>query len=275
MPIVEPQIGAPNLQEHTGFILAEDEALKNYLSGITVPKSAQSTETVEVKTWFRFPEGERQLSYPFITLDLLSVEPAYDLFTSVYQQDLNGLYQPSVSPTLPEPDPSTDIGGLASYSIPNYLPFRLVYQVMVHCRSSLHDRYLLSLFMTDVIQPRPFWLGVDADNTWRRIERVGFAQADMPETTESGTKRIFRKVHTLSMLAEIPQSAFVQSYRVLRVLLAVVDRQYMDQYFHAILEGQSDPLNDFTQTQRDAQGEYFHTWHEGRRIEPPGAPPSG
>ena len=95
-----------------------------------------------------------------------------------------------------------------------------MYQVMVHCRSSLHDRYLLSLFMTDLVQVRPFWVGVDADMTWRRVERVDFAQADVPETTESGTKRIFRKVHTISMLAEVPQAAFVESYLALRVFLS-------------------------------------------------------
>jgi hypothetical protein len=271
MPVEQPMLGSPDLVAHTGFILAEDEALKKYLSGITVPTRPGAAETTEVGVWFRFPEGERQISYPFITLDLLSVEPAYDLFTSVFQEPLAGLYQPSVSPSLPV----SGEDGLTTYSIPNFLPFRLIYQVMVHCRSSLHDRYLLSLFMTDVVQPRPFWLAVDADMTWRRVERVGFAQADIPETTESGTKRIFRKVHTLSMLAEIPQAAFVQSYMVLRVLLAVTDREMMDQYYNAILKNQPDPLGTFTQTEREEQGEYFHSWHEGRIVTEAGAPPPG
>jgi hypothetical protein len=271
MPVEQPVIGAPDITAHTGFILAEDEALKKYLSGITVPVRPGEDDTVEVGVWFRFPESERQIRYPFITLDLLSVEPAYDLFTSVFQEPVEGLYMPSVAPSLPP----LDEDGLTTYSVPNFLAFRLIYQVMVHARSSLHDRYLLSLFMTDVIQPRPFWLGVDADNTWRRIERIGFAQADIPETTESGTKRVFRKVHTLSMLAEVPQAAFVQSYKVLRVLLSAVDREYMDQYYNAILKNQPDPINTFTRAEREAQGEYFYTWHEGRIVPPAGAPPSG
>ena len=271
MPIEAPQIGQPDLVGHTGLLLAEDGALKNYLSGLKVPEKPGSSKMVDVGVWFRFPESERQIKYPFITLDLLTVEPSFDLFTSLYNEDLNGLYQPSVSPTLPgisKPDEMT-------YSIPNYLAFRLVYQVMVHCRSSLHDRYLLSLFMTDVVPPRPFWVGVDADNTWRRTERIGFAAADTPETTESGTKRIFRKVHTLSMLAEIPQAAFIASYKVLRVLIPVVEREKMDVYYNTILYNQPDPLHEFTSEERAAAGELSHIWHEGRMVPAAGAPPSG
>ena len=136
MPVTPPQIGSPDLVAHTGFLLAEDEAIKAMVSGITVPERPGSTETTEVLVWFRFPEGERQIRYPFITLDLITVEPAFELFTSVYNNELEGLYQPSVSPTIPPLGP----GGLTTYSIPNYLPFRLVYQIMVHCRSSLHER---------------------------------------------------------------------------------------------------------------------------------------
>ena len=42
-------------------------------------------------------------------------------------------------------------------------------------------------------------------------------QADTSETTDSGNKRIFRKVFTLTMEAEIPQSKLNEVYKVLRV----------------------------------------------------------
>jgi hypothetical protein len=80
----------------------------------------------------------------------------------------------------------------------------LTYQVSVHSRSALHDRYLTSRFKVDVLPPRPFFIPVDADMTWRRCEMTDFAQADTHETTESGNKRIFRKIYTLAMDAEIP-----------------------------------------------------------------------
>lgn len=268
--VEQPQIGAPNIATHTGFILAEDASLKAYLSGIKVPERPGSANQTDVGVWFRFPEGERQIKYPFITIDLLNAEPAYDLFTSVYREDEQGLYQPSVSPNLPV------LGSpLMKYSVPNYLPFRLVYQVTVHSRSAMHDRYLMSLFMTDVIPPRPFWLKVDADGTYRRIERVGFTQSDQAETTESGSKRIFRKIYTITLMAEIPQAAFFTTYRVLRALLSVVDRDSMDTYFTNILKNQPDPLNDFTEEERVARGEYFTSWAEGRELPATGAPPPG
>ena len=32
--------------------------------------------------WFRWPQGERQIKYPFITIDAITAEPAYELFHS-------------------------------------------------------------------------------------------------------------------------------------------------------------------------------------------------
>jgi hypothetical protein len=41
--------------------------------------------------------------------------------------------------------------------------------------------------------------------------------ADTMETTESGNKRIFRKIYTIIMDAEIPQSTIEELYKVSRV----------------------------------------------------------
>lgn len=224
-----PTVGSPDMATHTGFILAEDAALHTYLSGIEVPNRPGDSKMVEVGVWFRFPEGERTIKYPFISIDLIDVSPAYDLWTSDYVLPVTGLYQPSVSPVMPVPDANMNL------DVRNFLPFKLTYQVSVHCRSSLHDRYLMSLFFTDVFPPRPFWMGVDADNTWRRVELVDSAQADLMETTESGNKRIFRKVYTVSMLAEIPQDSIRQAWQVLRVYTPIVDRNYVDEFLQNVL----------------------------------------
>jgi hypothetical protein len=255
-----PPMAEPDLVEHTGFILAEDEMMKTYLSDITVPSRPGTNKLDKVGVWFRFPEGERQIKYPFITIDLLSAEPAFDLFTSDYRMNPVGLYRPSVAPSYPEPP---DGWNKQNYTVRNYWPFRLLYQVMVHARSSLHDRYLWSRFMTDVFPPRPFWIGCDVDNTWRRTELVDFASADMPETTESGTKRIFRKVYTVQTLAEVPQERVIEAYRVLQVLIPVVAREQFEIYYRDVLYGHADPLNEFSQKEREEKGEYFHIWHEG------------
>ena len=218
-------VGNPDPAAHTVFILAEDEALKRYLSGMSVPNRPGDAGRTDVGVWFRYPESERTIKFPFITIDLLDVSPAFDLRTSDYIQDSVGLYMPSEAPTVPSPDPGMGL------TIRNYIPFRLTYQVSVHCRSSLHDRYLMSTFMTDVFPPRPLWVSVDADNTWRRTEMTNMAQSDITETTESGNKRIFRKVYTVSMQAEIPQDVITQSWQVLRAYVNLYDRETMDSFF--------------------------------------------
>jgi hypothetical protein len=216
--------GQVDLEEHTGLLLAEDAALKEYLLGIAVP---DKNGTTPVDVWFRYPEGERRIKFPFITIDFLAINPSYDRWTSFHHVDENysifedpitgeevrrGMYIPSTSPTLPDKDSET-----TGYHIEPYLMYTLMYQVCVHTRSAMHDRYLASRFMTDIFPPRPFWIGVEADHTWRRCELQEMTPADIMETTESGNKRIFRKIYTISMDAEIPQSrayAIEKAYRL-------------------------------------------------------------
>lgn len=260
-------VGSPNIETHRGFILAEDEAIKTYLTGLTVPVRPGSDQTTEVGVWFRYPEAERNIKYPFITIDLVDVSPDYSRWTSDYIQDLDGLYQPSVSDTIG--DPSENMG----QTVRNYLPFRLSYQISVHCRSSLHDRYLMSKFFTDVFPPRPFWLGVDADNTWRRCELMDTIQADLMETTESGNKRIFRKIYTVSLIAEIPQDVITESWKVLRVFVPIVDRQMVDDYLFNVLTDSSgesvlDPVNTVPSEVRTNEGEFVYYVNDFANTEP-------
>ena len=228
---------------------------------------------IKVGVWFRFPEGERQIKYPFITIDLLSAEPAFDLFHSDHWEDTEGLYRPSFSPTLPPPP-----FGFARWAVRNYLPFRLMFQVSHFARSNLHDRYLTSIFMTDVFPVRPFWVISPADNVFRRTELVGMNASNTPETTESGTKRIFRKFYTVAMLTDVPQTRFTTNdifYQALRVYVPVVEREAFDTYFAQIVKDQSDPLNDFTQEERTEAGEFFTVVHEGREMPPAEDPVAG
>ena len=154
--------------------------------------------------WFRFPEGERQIAYPFITIDFLSADPAFELFHSNVlsrtRRPLSALPAVVLSTTRRR----WQLGG---YNIPGaqFLPMRMTWQVSHFARNALHDRYLTSIFKTDVFPVRPFFIESVLMATWRRTERIGFTSADSLETTESGTKRIFRKIYTISMLAEIPQ----------------------------------------------------------------------
>jgi hypothetical protein len=267
-PDVYPLRADPDLVNHLGFILAEEEALKKRFTGLKVATRPGYQGTTDVGVWFRYPEGERQLAYPFITIDLLTVEPDYELFTSTFIQDPTDLYQPSFSPTLPPLPPGNPRG----YEIREYLPMRLVWQVSTFCRSALHDRYLTSIFMTDVLPYRPFFIE-SIDGVARRTDRIGFQAADTLETTESGTKRIFRKIYTISMLTEVPQNSFATSgdysqFLALRALIPVTDLAKFDTYFKTILDGHADPIDEFTAQERETAGEYFHVAHEGRMVPP-------
>jgi len=253
--------GQPDIERHLGFILSEEEALKDWFTGITVP-SARGGDAIEVGVWFRYPEGERQIKYPFIVIDMLTLEPDFDLFTSTFYQDPVNLYVPSVSPKLP------NISRESAYAIREYLPFRIVWQVSTYTRSALHDRYLTSLFTTDLLPVRPFFIHNPADDVMRRTDRVGFQTADTLETTESGTKRIFRKIYTLSMLTDIPQNTFTDDgfygYQALRVMIPVVAREQFDSYFASILKDH--PSDAFTEAERKKAGEYFRIAHEGQNV---------
>lgn len=265
----DPLLAEPDLANHLGYIFAEEDALKNHLSGITVPERPDSAKRIPVGVWFRYPEGETQIRYPFITIDLLSAEPNYELWTSTYFEDPEKVYRPDFSPTLPTPP---DGWARQAYNVPNFLSFRLVWQISHFARSALHDRYLTSIFTTDIIPPRPFFVYVAADDTMRRVEVLQRATNDSVETTESGTKRIFRKVMTVSMLAEIPQVRLASDaavYRALRVLIPVVALEEFDSYYAAILDGHSDPLNEFSTQERADEGEFFHVWHEGHDVSAP------
>ena len=267
---IYPLLAEPDLDEHLGFILAEEVALKEHLEGITVPPIGNATKPVKVKVWYRFPTGERQIEYPFITIDLLVAEPAFELWHSLHYYRAEDVYRPDFSPTMPEPPPGWN---RATWVVPNYLPFRLLFQVSHFARSNLHDRYLTSIFMTDVLPVRPFFVRVAADETWRRTEMLGIASANTPETSESGTKRIFRKMYTVSMLAEVPQSRIVDPddvvYKVLRTLIPVTYTEQFHSYREQFLNNQPDPLNDFSQQEREEGGELFHVVHEGRDIPSP------
>ena len=281
MPQIQrPLITNADTLEHRGFLLAEDEALKQHLSGITVPdvRPGKEGQSTKMGVWYRFPEGERQIKYPFATIDMLSIEPRFDLFTSDHSMDPYDTYWPSTYPG-PAPLPPGKMG----WHIEPFLPFQIVYQVAVHSRSAAHDRYLTSLFTTDVFQPRPWWLMVDADNTYRRTELLSFNAADLAETTESGTKRIFRKVWTISMQAEIPQQPLFEwdgdgwpkvpslFYQALKVLIPIVEREKVDGYMQSVLSGHLDPLNEVPEGDRTDAGELTFVTHGdyGAHTRPP------
>ena len=229
--ISDPDVGA-----HTGFILAEEAALKQYVSGLHVPNPRGESGTSEVPVWFRWPESERRMAYPFITIDLLSVAPAYDRWTSTYNAAQSpvyfdgvgdnpgrwGLYYPGYTPDIPTEEGKT-------YYVERYLPYNLMFQISTYARSAYHDRFLTSRFITDIFPPRSFAIDVEADHVARRCELLQWVSGDTMETSEA-SKRIFRKIYTVLMETEIPTSKVVEFEKISTVHVDMYDTTEPESY---------------------------------------------
>jgi hypothetical protein len=207
----------PTYPEHLGFILAEEDALKTYLEN-TVTLPTRSGEEQSVRVWFRYPDPEHQTLYPYITIDLIGIEPAYDLWMSEFryylqsevEEDSNTgvvtghrLYDPSTSKDIVNPQPTN------FFWRRNYLQYRLYYQLALWNNQAVLDRILSARMFRDIIMPHPSWLYCDADGTWKRMETLGWTAADLP-SQEGASKRIFRKLYTISIQTDIPQDRLTQ-----------------------------------------------------------------
>ena len=237
-------IHVADLEAKTGFLLAEDDAVKRYFSGLTVP-TRRGPKNVPV--YFRWPGSERKITYPMITIDQLTINPAYDRWHSVIDEyktlsyfetrdengDLvsvrEGHYFPSVSYDLsnvPTDKPIEENEGESTgFYAENFLPHDILYQISTWTRSVQQDRYLAGKFFVDMVAPRSFFIGVDADHTWRRCEMLEYVDGDTIETTEAD-KTTFRKIYTMKMEAEIPSSKLYELVKVGRVNVKFYDKLF-------------------------------------------------
>jgi len=204
----------PEYPDHIGFILAEEDALKLMLEEcLTLPDRTGAEKPVRI--WFRFPDSETTITYPYVTIDLIGIEPAYDLWHSEYP-----LYKMSEveeeSDTghvsgyrLYDPSTSRDIALTADdppgfFVRRNYLQYRLIFQLGLWSNNVAHDRIMTARMFRDIIQPHPSWLHCPADGVWKRMETLGWTPADIP-SQEGAQKRIFRKMFTISVQTDLPQ----------------------------------------------------------------------
>jgi hypothetical protein len=196
----------------TGFILAEDEAIKARFSSLYVVDDRNAQRPVKV--FFRYPEGETEREYPFITIELIDILHATDRQHSdnpIYFDTTNAAryedrpafvsYWPSELSTV---SASHSYSGSAQLMIADpFIPVDLLYQVSIYCRSALHDRQLTSMLLSKIVPFRFNSITIPADNTTRRFDMLDWTNADLLDTESGYRKRIFRKVLTLKMSAEI------------------------------------------------------------------------
>ena len=238
-------IHVADLDAHTGFLLAEDDAVKRHFSGLTVPTKRG---TKDVPVYFRWPGSERRISYPMITIDQLTINPAYDRWQSYINEydtpsyfetydefgqvvsTREGHYYPSVTydpnENMPIQKPiEENVGESTGFHASNFHPYEILYQISTWTRSVQQDRYLAGKFFVDMVGPRSFFIGVDADHTWRRCELLEYVDGDTIETTEAD-KTTFRKIYTIKMEAEIPSSQLYELVKVGRVNVKLYDKLF-------------------------------------------------
>jgi hypothetical protein len=191
-----------------GFLFAEDEALKSRLSGLTVSDDRNAARPVQV--FFRYPEGEVEKHYPFITIELLDINHARNrqhsevtLYSNYVESPARLEYWPSTSASIGV------VAGNDFLRTNEFIPVDILYQVSTYCRSVQHDRQLTSQMLTTVTPFRFGSLIIPADNTSRRLEMLDWANADLLDQETGYQKRIFRKVYTLQMTSELPSDALV------------------------------------------------------------------
>ncbi len=190
----------------TGFLLAEDEAVKLRFSNCTVSDDRNNSREVDV--FFRYPDSETERNYPFITIELIDVLHATDRQhsdTLIYSGNAGGWSEgPSYFDYWPSVSASVSGSSSVTYKqTEDFIPVDLLYQVSTYCRTALHDRQITARLLQRVVPFRYNSIRIQADNTTRRFDLLDWTNADLLDQESGFRKRIFRKVYTLKMSAEI------------------------------------------------------------------------
>ena len=173
------------------FIIAEDAALKTHLAGMTV--SDEKNAARQVKVWFGYPDVEvRAQEFPFVTIDLIDINPANDRQNSGVMYDID--YNGTVAPTT---------GRLYKYDIP--VAYDLVYQVTSYSRHPRHDRAL----MMQLLNKFPSKFGklavpnqLGTETGYRSMFLDGFVKRDAVDS-ETGNRRLLRNALSVRVVSEM------------------------------------------------------------------------
>ena len=146
-----------------------------------------------VKVWFGYPDVEvREQSFPYVTIDLIDINPGNDRQTSgrLTDNDFGGTITPV-----------TDIS--YSYDIP--VAYDLVYQVSSYARHPRHDRAL----MFQMLNKFPSKFGnlkvpneLGTEYSARSMFLDGFVKRDAVDS-ETGNRRLLRNVFSVRIISEM------------------------------------------------------------------------
>lgn len=214
-----------------GFLLAEDAAVKARFSGITVTDDREALRTVKV--FFRYPEGEVEKEYPFITIEMISMNhdtrrqlsETYYYYSNNASASLNPSYIDYYPSELTAAELAAEAGaGMLRFESP--VPMILTYQVTTYTRSALHDRQLTSKILKHVVPFRRGFIDIPEDGTIRRFDLLSWSSSDLLDREAGYRKRIFRKVFTIQMTSELPTSSITPVGTVAEVVGSVDGIQF-------------------------------------------------
>lgn len=197
------------------FLIAEDAAIKAYLSGMVVvdEKSAAANgptgtiKTRPVKVWFGYPDVEvRAQEFPFVTIDLVDIMPANDRQTQGRLHDNNdrGTKAPQNSVHY-------------EYDMP--IAYDLIYQLTTYSRHPRHDRAILFQMWNKFPSKYGKLLvknQLGTESAARSMFVDGFAKRDTFEDGESGNRRLLRNVFTVRLVSEMSPTTAAKVYPVVR-----------------------------------------------------------
>lgn len=211
-----------------GFLLAEDAAVKARFSNVAVSDDKNATRIAKV--FFRYPEGEKEKEYPFITIENVGLvhnrqlqhsEQSYYFTDGSFGASLGAPayldYYPSELDSAGMVSELNSSGGFYLRT-DSFVPVTLIYQISTYARSALHDRQLTSKILRRVAPFRRGFIEVPEDGTMRRFDLISWGNSDLLDGEAGYRKRIFRKVYTIHMSAEIPGSDLVPVKQVASVV---------------------------------------------------------
>jgi hypothetical protein len=191
------------------FLLDEDEALRNLLTGLTVTdQKAPSTNARKVSVWFGQPDQElRNQSYPYITIDMIDI--AED-----FTRSMRGKAQPVYLANPTTIGTSTTYNStLHDWEIDYPIPVNIDYQVTTYARQPRHDRQILADLLNTRIPLRFATLNTGTNTAQGTIRRLDVLDISKRDVTEAG-KRLFVNAITVRVSSEISPSTYDKFYKV-------------------------------------------------------------
>ena len=186
------------------FLLSEDKALREKLSGITVTDQKSESQAIqrEVGVWFGVPDQEiRSQAYPYITIDMIDIN-----------RDTTREMRGKTNAEYLKPD---NWNPLTEFEIDLPIPVDIDYQITTYSRHPRHDREIMAKLLSVKLPIRFGVLELD-DNTVRRLDVLDVNKRDM---VENG-KRLFMNAVSLRVSSEISEPLFARAlYQVTSVHL--------------------------------------------------------